>query len=117
MQDRRKEQRGPAFIGGRASFLNGQTTASVLIRNSSASGARLVVDNGHFVPNQFDLAVPQWQTEMRAVARWRHNDQIGVEFERLDQGDMTIPLSMERVLNELKAKNRKLKRRVAELSQ
>lgn len=117
MKERRKELRGPAFMGGCASFGNGLTTASVLIRNASVSGAKLVIDGGHFVPDQFDLTVPQWGAEVRATARWRRNEQIGIEFARVDRSDAAAPLAVERLVSQLKAKNRKLKRRIAELTQ
>lgn len=80
MSERRKKVRRLAYIGGRASFCRGQSSADVLIRNASDSGAKLVIQNGHFIPDDFKLTVPVWQTEYRVRACWRSYDSIGVEF-------------------------------------
>jgi hypothetical protein len=97
--------------------VNGRSTADVLIRNTSSSGARLVVHDGGFIPDEFNLTVPQWQAEVRATARWRRHDQIGVEFERLQKGEAATPISLARHLKKLQAKNAEFKRRIAELSE
>jgi len=117
MQERRKEQRWRAYIGGRVSFFHGRSTADVLIRNTSSSGAKIVVHNGRFIPDQFDLTVPQWQTVVRATARWRRRDQIGIEFERPHKNEAPIPISLGRRLKQLESKNAELKQRIAELSE
>src|SRR5450759_4004851 len=82
MQERRKVQRWPAYLGGRASFLSEKSTADVLIRNTSASGAKVVVHNCRFVPDIFKLTIPKWRAEYCVRACWRHYDEIGVEFEQ-----------------------------------
>lgn len=81
MRERRKVQRWPAYLGGRASFLSEKSTADVLIRNTSASGAKVVVHNCRFVPDNFKLTIPKWRAEYRVRACWRHYDEMGVEFE------------------------------------
>lgn len=80
MEEQRKHQRWPAYLGGRACFSRNQSTADVLIRNTSESGAKVVVHNGVFVPNRFTLQVPRRNKEYRAIARWRRGDEIGVEL-------------------------------------
>jgi len=78
-QERRRQQRWPAYLGGGARFLK-QLTVNVLIRNTCASGAKLVVNVPNLVPSEFTLSVPKRQKEYRAIARWRHGNEIGVEF-------------------------------------
>lgn len=114
MRERRKEQRWPAYLGGRASFFRGQSTADVLIRNRSDSGAKLVVENGRFIPDDFNLTIPDRQTAYRVCARWRRYNEIGVEFEAGRADDMPTPLSSARRIKQLKTKNAELKRRLAE---
>ena len=80
MLQRRKETRRLAYLGGRASFFRRQSTADVLIRNTSDSGAKLVIDNGDFLPDDFDLEIPAWRATFRAHACWRRHREIGVEF-------------------------------------
>jgi hypothetical protein len=82
MGERRKEQRRLAYIGARASFFRGQSSADVLIRNMSPSGVKLVVLNGSFLPEHFNLMIAAWQTEYRVRTCWRRYDQIGVKFEQ-----------------------------------
>jgi hypothetical protein len=114
MRERRKEQRWPAYLGGRASFFRGQSTADVLIRNRSDSGAKLIVHDGRFIPDDFNLTLPERQAEYRVCTRWRRYNEIGVEFEAGGADDMPTPLSSARRIKQLKAKNAELKRRLAE---
>jgi|ERR1035437_4348990 hypothetical protein len=117
MQERRKVQRWPAYIGGRASFLSEKSTADVLIRNTSTSGAKVVVQNSLFVPDNFRLTIPKCQTEYRVRACWRHYDEIGVEFEQECVNDMPTRLSLLRRTKQLAVKNAELKHRISELSE
>jgi hypothetical protein len=115
MRERRKEQRWPAYIGGRASFFCEQSSADVLIRNTSASGARLVVHDGRFIPDNFNLTILKRQAEYRVRARWRNGDAIGIEFEQVNAKDMPALLALKRRSKQLEAKNLQLKHRIAEL--
>ena len=81
MREMRKEERRLAYLGGRASFFRGQSSADLLIRNTSVSGAKLIVHNGSFVPDKFNLMIPAWQTKFRVRTCWRRYDEIGVELE------------------------------------
>jgi hypothetical protein len=118
MQEKRKEPRWPAYLGGRASFLDHQSTADCLIRNTSEQGALLRVERGQFFPDEFELIIPQRDTVFRARARWRGGEQVGVELRRAAAGTYpSAPLSLMERLKRVEKKNRQLKRRLAELSQ
>jgi len=117
MRERRKIQRWPAYIGGRASFLSEESTADVLIRNTSTSGAKVVVHNCRFLPDNFKLTIQKWQVEYRVRACWRHYDEIGVEFEQECVNDMPTRLSLVQRAKQLETKNAELKRRISELSE
>ena len=54
---------------------------------------------------------------MRATARWRRQDQIGIEFERLNKNEAPIPISLARRLKQLESNSAELKLRIAELSE
>jgi hypothetical protein len=92
VSDRRKEQRRLTYIGGRASFFHGRSSADLLIRNTSASGAKLIVQNSNFIPDKFDLMIPMLQAEFSVCACWRRYNEIGVEFERAHIEGMPAPL-------------------------
>ncbi|NVO14121.1 MAG: PilZ domain-containing protein [Rhodoplanes sp.] len=114
MQDRRREQRWPAYLRGRISFADRFAAVDCLIRNTSATGARLAVHNGVFVPDEFDLAIPRKSTEVRVRARWRTVDAIGVEIADPPAADAPIPISLARRIRELEAANEALERRLHE---
>lgn len=117
MPEKRNEQRWPAYLGGRISFLNGQATADCLIRNKSEGGAKLVIFNGRFVPDGFDLIVPQREAMYRAKTRWRSRDEIGVTLEPANSAAQAIPLSLMRRFKQIEAENERLRARTAELSE
>jgi hypothetical protein len=117
MREKRNEQRWPTYLGGRISFLKGQATADCLIRDKSENGAKLIIFNGRFVPDDFDLMVRQRDAIYRARARWRSRDEIGVTLEPANAAAQPIPLSMMRELKQIEAENERLKARVAELSE
>ena len=116
MQDRRKEQRWPAYLGARIVSSCRQMTADCLIRNSSSQGLRLVIDRGQSLPDEFLLQIPKRQVELKVRKRWRRGDDIGVESvpPELTQ---PIDLELERCMRELATSNEALKRRLADLSE
>lgn len=114
MQERRKQQRWPTYLRGRISFADRFAAVDCLVRNTSATGARLAIHNGAFVPDEFDLAIPRKSTEVRVRTRWRTAEAIGVEIADAPAADAPIPLSMARRIRELEAANESLKRRLQE---
>ena len=85
MLERRKSQRSPAFLGGIIMFSQDRASAECIIRNRSDGGARLIVHDSSFIPDEFELMIPQRQMALRARARWRGCDDIGIEFFQSDQ--------------------------------
>jgi len=83
MSERRKEQRWPSYLGGRAFFSHVRSIEreEVLVRNFSASGAKLVISNGVFVPKAFKLEIPRRQKTYHARTQWRSDDEIGIKFQ------------------------------------
>ncbi|MBK5957070.1 hypothetical protein CCR97_02415 [Rhodoplanes elegans] len=114
MQDRRREQRWPAYLRGRISFANRFSAVDCLIRNTSPRGARLAVHNSAVVPDEFDLAIPRKGTEVRVRARWRSFEIIGVEVVTAPAADAPIPIGLARRIRDLEAANDSLRRRLAQ---
>jgi hypothetical protein len=114
MRDRRKEQRFPAYLGGRITFSKRFAVADCLVRNTSATGARLVLHNGAFIPDEFDLSIPHRQADYRVRARWRSIDAIGVEITTHAAAPAPVPLSLARRMKRLESENAVLKRRLRE---
>jgi hypothetical protein len=116
MQDNRKEPRSPAYLGGRASFFDHKTSADCLIRNTSDAGALVRVAYGQYLPDEFELVIPQRDAVYRATARWRGPAGIGVELRKASgEAEGADSLSLMERLRRAERKNRKLKNRLAEL--
>jgi PilZ domain len=80
--EKRSAPRTRAFLKGKAIFNNRQSTLDCLVRDISATGARLEVSNAVLLPDAFDLYVAQKDTTMRARITWRRDGEIGVEFDQ-----------------------------------
>ena len=119
IQERRKEPRSPTYLGGRASFFDHQSSADCVVRNISSTGALLRVGSGQFVPQEFDLILPQRDAVYRARARWRGREEVGVELVPASAGaaDTSSSLSLMERLKRAERKNRELKQRLAEFGQ
>ncbi|KQP80505.1 PilZ domain-containing protein [Methylobacterium sp. Leaf117] len=78
--DNRKEARQRTFLKGRIIFNKGASTMDCLVRDLSASGARLALTETPTLPESFDLYIPQKAKTYRASLCWRRADGIGVTF-------------------------------------
>jgi hypothetical protein len=107
MRDRRKAQRWSANIGGRALFLS-----NVMIRDLSLVGAKLCTPNDCFIPDSFDLTVPELQATYHVYVCWRRADEIGVVFEQ-DRTKEPLLLLLARHDKQLAARVGELERRIA----
>jgi len=114
MLDRRREQRWPAYLGGKISFSKRFSAADCLVRNTSPRGARLVIYNGCFVPDEFDLSIPCKRVSYRVRARWRRFEVIGVEIAHPPAAGAPVPLHYVRRIRQLEAENSRLKNRLQE---
>ena len=109
MLDRRREQRWPAYLGGTLAFNKRLSVADCLVRNSSASGARLALSNTPCVPDEFDLYIPQWHAEYHMQVRWRRHDQIGIQVVHGALIDKSTSLAQARRLKRLERDNKALR--------
>jgi hypothetical protein len=116
MQDRRKEQRWPALLGGTVEIGRGFATASCTVRNTSASGARLKLNRDAFLPEEFDLAITARDMSYRVRRKWRRDDEIGVEIARVRRREAPVPLKHARRIRQLQDENAKLRDRLADLT-
>ncbi|MEZ5787424.1 MAG: PilZ domain-containing protein [Xanthobacteraceae bacterium] len=111
MLERRTSHRFPAFLGGVIMFSQDRGSAECIIRNRSDGGARLIVHNSSFIPDEFELMIPQRETILRARTRWRGCDDLGIEFFCAD-GEGAREASAARRIKRLEIENRRLKRRL-----
>jgi hypothetical protein len=67
-----------SFLKGRIN--NGLTDVDCLIRDISATGAKLSFSRAITMPGVFDLHIPLKKQVMRAQRDWRDGDEMGVSF-------------------------------------
>ena len=78
--EHRNETRQRVFLKGRIVFNNGASSMDCLVRDFSASGARLALSESSSLPEVFDLYIPQKDRTYRSTLRWRRADGVGITF-------------------------------------
>ncbi len=88
------------------------STVDSIVRNVSASGAKLFVAGSLSIPGEFELQTPQKRRTYRARLVWRNSEAMGVEFMAAD--DKTSTGARLRVVE---IENARLKERIRGLNQ
>ena len=112
MIERRKEPRSRSYLGGTIAFNGRRSTASCLVRNTSNSGAKLAVDNDAFLPDIFELHVPQREAGYRARMKWRSQSEAGVEIERFADAPQPVAIEPALRIKQLERENTFLRQRL-----
>ncbi|HUI96329.1 MAG TPA: PilZ domain-containing protein [Xanthobacteraceae bacterium] len=114
MQERRKEGRSPAYLGGQITTSRRLTTIDCVVRNTSGAGARLLLPNTTLLPETFELHIPRKNSAYRVKARWRRLEDVGVEIVPFDASDAPIPITLARRIRRLEQENAGLRKRLTE---
>lgn len=69
MSENRKEIRQKTFLKGRILFNKGASSMDCLVRDMSASGARLALTETSTLPESFELYIPQKERSLRRMIR------------------------------------------------
>lgn len=80
MSEHRRELRQRTFLKGRIIFNNGASSMDCLVRDMSASGARLALSQSAILPDSFDLLIPAKEKTYRSSLCWRRSDGVGIVF-------------------------------------
>lgn len=78
--EQRGEQRRKALKGGRIVFNNAASSIDCLVRDMSASGARLQVESVLGIPDEFTLVLADGSPPRQCTVRWKQARSIGVAF-------------------------------------
>jgi hypothetical protein len=78
--DRRGSARKRVLKGATIAFNNRCSTQTCVVRDLSETGARLRVQPGQFVPDEFDLVIDVDGFEAACSVSWRKAEEIGVIF-------------------------------------
>ena len=130
MSERRFISRKRSLLQGRVFYNNRRSSVDCLIRDISDTGAKLKFSESIAVPEVMELYIPHKEEIRRARVQWRAGGEIGVGFVDEVQSPPTAPdmavgdapgrdlaarvlrlesevQSLRRVVNELRAENRK----------
>ena len=118
MTEHRKEVRQRTFLKGRILFNKGASSMDCLVRDMSASGARLALTETTTLPDSFDLYIPQKEKTFRSALAWRRADSVGITFQDdavaapapVPAEDPASILMLMRRVSELEAENAALRR-------
>lgn len=122
MQNMRSAERIRSFLRAQIIFNNRMSTIDCIIKNISATGARIALNDTLAVPTEFDIYIPQKSRGHHARLVWRDKDAIGVEF--TDPQATTAPsapaaelpaMGGEARLRDLEFQNAELKARIRAL--
>lgn len=116
MTERRQAYRRRALMGGRIRFRVQTATLDCLVRNLSDGGARLVLDNAMWLPEQFDLDIRHRDLRVGARVIWRRLREAGIAF-MPDAPVMGRSLRHEQSLRVLEGERQALRARVRQLSE
>jgi hypothetical protein len=118
MSEHRREIRQRTFLKGRIVFNKGASSMDCLVRDMSASGARLSLSETTTLPDAFELYIPQKDKTYRSTLAWRRQDSVGITF--LDEAapapavpptdEASSLLALVRRVSELEAENAALRR-------
>ena len=75
-----RADRERAFLKGIVTFANGAMTAGVTVVQVSASGARIMVEDGVTLPERFQIQIPRKGYDGPARLIWRRNGFAGISL-------------------------------------
>jgi len=122
MSERRRATRQKSFLRGCVYFNNRRSAIDCLIRDISATGARLIFSSAVSIPDVVDLYIAQKEQTLVAHVHWRHGDEVGVAFGSAMQAPGAPPAEgelaerVERLEAEIAAIKKMLKRLKADVA-
>jgi hypothetical protein len=81
MENRRTTERQPSFLGGTIIYNRNRFSLACIVKNLSATGAKLTAKELPMLPDRFELHVPQKKTTYAVRVSWRKGDVVGVAIE------------------------------------
>lgn len=95
MDERRDSTRHKSFLRGFVHVDKRRGAMSCLIRDLSATGARIVFSDTVAIPDIVTLHIPQKEQTLEARVEWRRGDEIGVKFSAAPQAAAAAPEAQE----------------------
>lgn len=111
VEERRQAFRRRALMNGTLRFKARSGSLSCVIRNLSATGAKLAADQAYWIPAQFELEIPHQDIRIDAHVVWRDDREIGIAFEA-ERDKVARSIQLEEKANRLQAERDLLAQRV-----
>ncbi len=102
-----RAERMRSLLRARMIFNEGRSTLDCVVRNMSATGARIEISDSIALPEVFDLHIPHKGRKRAARLMWRDNGVIGAEF--VDKGEGPAESGDARSIDQLEAENAQLR--------
>jgi PilZ domain len=80
MHENRVAPRLRSLLKGKIVYNNRLSTMDCVVRDISATGARLAITHQNVLPDRFELYVPLKEKNYSVEVRWRADEDIGVMF-------------------------------------
>jgi hypothetical protein len=85
--ERRSTPRSRVFFGGEILIDSELRPVECHVKNISNGGAKVVVQSGDLLPDQFDLIIRKINQRHHAVVTWSNGRQLGVAYRPYSRGD------------------------------
>src|SRR5205085_617562 len=112
--ERRRSTRWKSLLRGCIYFNNRRSAIDCLVRDISATGARLIFSDTVSIPDKVDLYIAQKEQTLSACVQWRHGDEVGIAFGAsaagISGGDAELAQRIAKLEAEVAALRRMLKR-------
>jgi hypothetical protein len=114
MSERRRVTRQKSFLSGCVYFSSRRTPIDCLVRDISATGARLIFPGEVSLPDQVYLYLPKKDQTFSALVHWHRGDEVGIAFgsaaARGRSADAQLVERVEKLEAEIAALKKTLKR-------
>lgn len=100
--NRRAAPRRRTLMGCSLRFASRTGTMSCVVRNLSANGALLAMENPLWLPDSFEVDIPHQNLRLAAKVVWRAPDAMGVAFDA--PAPVTMPEGQPSMINPMPAR-------------
>ncbi|MFK7903332.1 MAG: PilZ domain-containing protein [Nitratireductor sp.] len=78
--DNREHNRRRVLQSGKLIFNNGVSLFDCVVRNMSAKGALVEIDDPNFLPSSFEFKLSDSHEKVKAKAVWKKNRTVGISY-------------------------------------
>lgn len=102
MVEHRKAPRQKSLLQGRVYFNNRRSSIDCIVRDISATGAKLTFSSAVETPAVVELYIPNKDETRPARIVWRRGEDVGLTFISASESDLDLSARVERLEEEIK---------------